>query len=72
MTASELRANIFKIIDHLIETGVPVEIERKGRVVRLVVDNPPAKLAQLVRRDEFIRGDPDDLVHLDWTGEWQP
>ncbi len=72
MTVSELRADIFKILDQVIETGIPVQIERKGRIVRLVVDNPPSKLEQLVRRDDFIRGDPDDLVNLDWSGEWQP
>ena len=72
MTATELRAHIFKILDQVIETGVPVEIERKGRIVRLVPDAPASKLGQLVRRDESIQGDPDDLVHLDWSGEWQP
>ena len=72
MTASELRAQIFKILDQVIETGVPVEIERKGHIVRLVPDNPQPKLARLVRRDDFIHGDPDDLVHLDWSHEWHP
>lgn len=72
MTASELRAHIFKILDQVIETGVPVEIERKGRIVRLVADVPSSKLTQLVRRDDFIAGEPDDLVHLDWSDEWRP
>jgi prevent-host-death family protein len=72
MTASELRAQIFKILDQVIETGVPVEIERKGRIVRLVVDSPPSKLSKLMRRDDFIKGDAGDLVHVDWSSEWQP
>jgi prevent-host-death family protein len=72
MTATELRAHIFKILDQVIETGIPVEIVRKGRIVRLVADTPPSKLSKLVRRDEYIKGDSDDLVHVDWSSEWQP
>ncbi len=34
-TASHLRQNIYRILDEVIETGQPVEIERKGSVVRI-------------------------------------
>jgi prevent-host-death family protein len=61
ITASELRANIFKILDEVLETGVAVEIERKGRIVRLVPGEKRSKLTGLPRREEFIRGEPEDL-----------
>jgi PHD/YefM family antitoxin component YafN of YafNO toxin-antitoxin module len=35
VTASHLRQNIYRILDEVIETGQPVEIERKGSVVRI-------------------------------------
>ena len=72
MTDLELRAHIFKILGQVIETGGPVEIELKGGIVRLVADVPSSKLTQLVRRDDFIAGEADDLVHLDWSGQWRP
>lgn len=72
MTASELRSQIFKILDQVLETGIPVEVERKGRIVRLVPDRPPSKLGNLPRREDCIRGNADDLVHCDWSSEWQP
>lgn len=38
MTASELRANIYKLLDRVIETGTPLEIERIRQPGRIVVD----------------------------------
>lgn len=72
VTASQLRANIFKLLDKVLETGQPLEIVRKGQVLRIVPAEPPSRLDRLVRRDEFINGDPGDLVQLDWSGEWKP
>ena len=71
MTASRLRENIYSILDGVLETGVPVEIVRNGRRLRIVADdsNPPSKLARLKKRDVIV-GDPDDLVHIEWSAEW--
>jgi hypothetical protein len=71
LTASRLRENIYSILDGVLETGVPVEIVRNGRRLRIVADdaNPPSKLARLKQRDVIV-GDPDDLVHLEWSAEW--
>ena len=71
LTASKLRANIYRILDEVLETGVPVEVERKGRAVRIVPVDPPSKLERLTQRD-YLRCDPDAIVHLDWSGEWRP
>ena len=71
LTASKLRQNIYRILDSVLETGIPVEIVRSGRLLRIVPDTPPSKLDRLEPRD-FIVGDPEELVSLDWSGEWQP
>ncbi|MGH7897028.1 MAG: type II toxin-antitoxin system Phd/YefM family antitoxin [Candidatus Binatia bacterium] len=74
ITASKLRENIYKILDQVLETGAPVDIERRGRRLRIVpADAPPGrKLDRLRPRPKTIAGDPEDLVHLDWSGEWKP
>ena len=69
-TASELRSNIYRLLDTVIETGQPLEIERKGRVLRIVPEPVPSKLARLTRRD-FTAGNPEDLVDLH-PAEWHP
>jgi hypothetical protein len=56
----------------VLESGVPAEIKRKGRVLRIVPETLPSRLSRLVTRPTFITGDPDDLVHLDWSAEWRP
>ena len=72
LTASQLRADVYRVLDRVLESGVPAEIERKGRVLRIVPEAMPSRLTRLVERPTFIKGRPDDLVHLDWSAEWRP
>ena len=69
ITASKLRENVYKILDEAIETGIPVEVIRKGVVLKIVLDQPPSKLARLKKRSLFV-GDPDDIIGMDWSSEW--
>jgi antitoxin (DNA-binding transcriptional repressor) of toxin-antitoxin stability system len=69
VTASALRQDIYRILDRVLETGEVVEIERKGKLLRIVPPEPRRRLDRLPRRD-YIVGDPEDLVHLDWSDEW--
>ena len=75
ITPSKLRQNIYRILDEALETGHPIEVVRKGKVLRIV---PPPKakdkLANLKKRPWAINGDPEDLVHLGWLDycEWDP
>lgn len=72
ITATQLRANIFNLLDQVIQTGIPLEIERKGAVLKIVPVQETSRLARLIVRPDVIKGDPDDLIHMDWSGEWQP
>lgn len=72
MTPSQLRADIYRLIDRVLETGEPLEINRKGRSLRLVADPVEDKLSRLVPKPDVIIGDPADLVHIDWSTEWDP
>ena len=68
LKASKLRKNIYRILDQVLETGVPVEIEHRGKLLQIVCTEPPSKLEGLKPRD-YLRTAPEDLVHLDWSGE---
>jgi hypothetical protein len=72
ITASKLRENVYALLDEVIATGQPLEIERNGRRLRIVVDEPPSKLSRLVQHPEAVVGDPGDLVELEWSSEWRP
>jgi hypothetical protein len=72
LSASKLRADIYRLLDEVLETQQPLEIERKGRVLVIAPKERGSRLDRLPRRDDFIAGDPADLVSLDWSGEWRP
>lgn len=69
LTLTALRQQLFSIVDRVIETGVPVEIERRGHRLKIVLDEPRSRLANL-RPHQAIVGDPEDLVELE-VDAWQ-
>ena len=76
LTASKLRENVYRVLDQVLETGVPVEIERHGRRLRIVPAtagraSAPGRLTRLKRRP-YLRCAPEALVHIDWSREWRP
>ena len=71
MTVSELRQNIYQLLDQVLDTGVPLEIERKGRKLHIAPESPHDKLDNLKRRNCLV-GDPEEIVHMDWSQEWRP
>ena len=39
MSLTALRNNLFKIVDEVIKTGNPVELERKGHRLKIVIED---------------------------------
>lgn len=70
MNPSQLRANIYQVLDEILRTGKPVEIERKGKRLVLAPAEAPKSLANLERKPGLIVGDPEDIVHVDWSDNW--
>jgi hypothetical protein len=66
--ASKLREDLYSILDRVLETGVPAQIERRCKLLEIVCVKPPSKLGRLKPRD-YLRTAPEELVHLDWLGE---
>jgi len=65
ISASQRRANLCRILDEASETGVPVEVVRKGTVLTIVPSKRVSKLANLKKRPDLCC-DPDDIVSVDW------
>ena len=66
VSASVLRKNIYQLLDEFLETGKPLEVKRKSGAVRIVAEKPLGKMARLKMHD-CIKGDPEELVHTDWS-----
>ena len=71
LSPSRLRQNLYRILDRVLQTGEPVEISRKGKRL-LIIRQEPRKLDALKPHPAYLRGDPEDLVHMDWSDEWRP
>ena len=71
LTASSLRQDIYRLLDRVLETGIPLEVERHGQVLRIVPPNMTSKLERLQRRD-YLLVEPEELVHVDWSDAWTP
>ena len=67
LTASKFRENIYNILDEVLETDTPVEIERNGQKLRIVADIPKSKLDNLVLSARLHHGDPHDIARIGFT-----
>jgi len=70
MKITTLRKQLYQVVDSVLQSGTPLEIERKGRKLLIVpIDRVKSRLARLKRRRAII-GNPDDLVKLK-VYEWR-
>ncbi len=69
ITPTELRSNLYNLLDEVLGTGIPLEINRGGKRLRISPVEEPDKLKNLVHRSGIIIGDPEELVTIDWEGE---
>ncbi len=76
ISATKLRADLYRLIDSVVTSGVPVEVELRGKKVRIVPVEPREKLANLIKRPGLIVGDGGRLDRtrtLDeakWRRKW--
>jgi hypothetical protein len=72
ISATRLRQNLYHILDEVLATGEPVQIERNGKTLKIVPEKRPSIFERIEGHPDLIVGDPEDLVHMDWSGHWKP
>jgi hypothetical protein len=70
ITSSDLRKNVYRLLDRVLETRQPLFIRRRGRIVRITPELEPGSKFSRLKRRVCVRGNPEDLVHVDWTETW--
>jgi hypothetical protein len=53
----------------VLNSGLPIEINKGGKLLRIVPVEKANKLANLTSRPDVIVGNPDDLVDISWEKE---
>jgi hypothetical protein len=73
ISESSIGDDMYHLLEKVIETATPLEFKFKGKKLLIsLTDNPKnvgGKLANLEPHPECLVGDPEDIVHLDWSKE---
>jgi hypothetical protein len=79
LTITAFRKNIYQLIDWVIVTGSPITFKRKGKVIRITVENEKTDhkpiindLSKLTPHPNFMKEDPEYYISIDWSKEWNP
>jgi len=71
MTPTELRKDLYRVLDDVLETGVPQGVVRGARMLMIVpAGGRRLDLADLPRR-KAVACSPEELVATSWEGEWR-
>ena len=69
VTATELRQNLYRILDQALETGETIEIRRKRGVLHIVPEQRTSVWNRLEVHDVFPEGASPDIDHP-WSELW--
>jgi hypothetical protein len=67
ITASKLRQDIYRLLDEVLRSGKPLEIERNGEILRIVPDKPRRGKLDRLKKRKYSDEDPDTFTHLNWS-----
>lgn len=62
LTITNFRGNIYNLIDGVIDTGIPITIERKGHKVKIILDDEIRSKFDNLEKHGSITCDPDLLI----------
>jgi len=69
VTPTELRANIYKLLDEVLRTGVPLEVRKGVKTLTIKPGEAVDKFQNLIARPDLIQGDPEELVDINWEDD---
>ena len=71
ITLEEFQKDAAPWLARMKKTGEPLHLVAGPEAFELR-PVPAADLATLLPKRDIISGDPEELVHLDWSSEWRP
>jgi antitoxin (DNA-binding transcriptional repressor) of toxin-antitoxin stability system len=70
LSATKLRQNLYRILDEILDSGIPVKISRKGEILKIIPEKKKSKLERL-KEHKTIIGDPESIIDIDFNEEWK-
>ena len=72
ISATELRASVYGVLDKVIETKQPVEILRSGYRLKIVLVEEPARVPTEPLLSNLLLVPAEEFEHIDWSDAWTP
>lgn len=72
ITPTQLRRDLYRILDQVLETGVPQEILRNGRKLLIVSSEPGRGRFEDAPKRQILNCTFDELVATSWEAAWSP
>ena len=72
ISATELRASVYGVLDRVIETKEPAEIVRSGYRLRIVLVEEPARVPTEALLPDLLLVPAEEFEHIDWSDLWKP
>ncbi len=70
LSATKLRQNLYRILDEVLDSGIPVKISRKGEILKIIPEKKKSKLERL-KEHKTIIGDPESIIDIDFNEDWK-
>lgn len=70
LTATKLRQNLYRILDEILDSGIPVKINRKGEILKIIPEKKKSKLERLEEHRTII-GNPESIIDINFNSEWK-
>ncbi len=67
--ATQLRQNLYQLLDKVLQDGQPLEVERGGKILKIIPAEQRSKFDSL-EEHSTINGGPETLLNLDWSEFW--
>jgi hypothetical protein len=72
MTATDLRKNIYRVLDDILASGKAQEIVRKGRKLLIIPAEPKRRNLEDLPQRRIMNCSFDELVDTSWEKAWRP
>ncbi|GAG24381.1 unnamed protein product [marine sediment metagenome] len=70
LTATKLRQNLYRILDEILDSGIPVKINRKGEILKIVPEKKKSKFERLEEHSTIIEN-PESIIDINFDSEWK-
>jgi hypothetical protein len=72
ITATELRRNVYNILDEILVSGVALEVVRNGRKLLISPAEPRRLRLEDLPKRQIMNCTFDELVDTSWEHAWEP